>query len=198
MGYLSNKKRIAIFASGSGSNAQRICQYFLCHPTIQVSLILSNNENATVFDRLKAFGIPSIHLNNKACNNGDQMVDLMKKHHIDFIALAGFLRLIPTQLVDAFPDRIINIHPALLPNYGGKGMYGHHVHQAVFDNKEAVSGLTIHFVNNHFDEGEHICQIKTDITNVNSPDEIAQRVLRLEHQYYPAIIEQVVLNHTNK
>lgn len=197
MGYLSRKKRLAIFASGSGSNAERICQYFLSHPTIQVSLIFSNNENAGVFERLERFAVPSAHLNNRLSSQGSQLKELMVKYDIDFIVLAGYLRLIPTELVDAFPNKIINIHPALLPDYGGKGMYGHHVHQAVFDNQEKQSGLTIHFVNNNFDEGEHICQIKTDVFNLKSPDEIAKRVLRLEHQYYPAIIEQVILNHTS-
>jgi len=168
----------------------------LCHPTIQVSLIFSNNENAGVFDRLKPFAVPSAHLNNRASSHGSQLIALMGKYDIDFIVLAGYLRLIPKELVDAFPNKILNIHPALLPDYGGKGMYGHHVHQAVFNNQEKQSGLTIHFVNNNFDDGEHICQIKTDVIDVKTPDDIAQRVLRLEHQYYPAIIEQVVLNQT--
>jgi phosphoribosylglycinamide formyltransferase-1 len=195
MGYLNNKKRLAIFASGSGSNAERICQYFLSHPNIQVSLIFSNNEDAGVFNRLKAFAIPSVHLTNQECSQGDQLTGLMRENKIDFIALAGYLRLIPKALVDAFPQKIINIHPALLPKYGGKGMYGHHVHQAVFVNNEVESGLTIHFVNNNFDEGAHICQVKTDISDANSSNEIAQQVLRLEHQYFPAVIEQVMLNH---
>ena len=194
MGYLNNRIRLALFASGSGSNAERICEYFLKHPQVEVALIYSNKNNAGVFKRLKSYGIPYAHLENKESAKGKNLLALMNQNQIDFIALAGYLRLIPKELVEAYPNRIVNIHPALLPQYGGKGMYGHHVHKAVYDAGETYSGLTIHFVNEKFDEGNHICQVKTEIKGLKTADEIAAKVLRLEHQYYAAILEQVALS----
>ncbi len=185
-------KHIAIFATGGGSNAQKIIEHFKDNNETQVSLIISNKENAGVIDKAKAHNIPTLIINR---HEFYKTKDILKKLHtfdIDFIVLAGFLWLIPNYLVKEFPNRIVNIHPALLPKYGGKGMYGMNVHRAVFEAKEEESGMTIHFVNEHYDEGAIIFQAKCLLDTTNSPEDIAQKVLELEHQYYPKVIEKVI------
>ena len=147
------KKRIAIFASGSGSNAQKIMEHFKKHNEAEVAIVLTNNPEAYVLQRADNFEIPTHIFDKYEFYKTESVVSLLKSLEIDIIVLAGFLWLVPQNLLKAFPNKIINIHPALLPKYGGKGMYGDYVHKAVLENKEEESGITIHFVNEHFDEG---------------------------------------------
>ena len=184
---------LTIFASGGGSNAREICKYFQDHPAIRVGLIITNKEKAGVLDIAKAFDIPAYTLSGKELSDERFMLDLLGKYHIDYIALAGYLKLIPSWLIAAFPGRILNIHPSLLPKYGGKGMYGIHVHEAVKAHKEAESGMTVHLVNEAFDKGRILFQAKTRLTEDMTPADIAATVLALEHQYYSAAIEKFVL-----
>lgn len=181
--------RIAIFASGRGSNAEKIIQHLEGHASIKVAVILSNKSTAGVLDLAKKYHIPSKVINRASFYETDQTIDFLKEMDITHIVLAGFLWKIPESLIAAYPNRIINIHPALLPKYGGKGMYGHHVHQAVFDHKEKKSGITIHLVNQHYDEGKIIFQASCDLLPGENPEEIASRVLKLEHQYFPKVVE---------
>lgn len=187
-----NKKRIAIFASGSGSNAQKIMEYFKNHALAEVTLILTNNPDAYVLQRADNFEIPTHIFNRKAFYQSDEVIQLLQKLDIDLVVLAGFLWLVPQDLLKAFPNKIINIHPALLPNYGGKGMYGDHIHRAVLAAREKESGISIHFVNEHFDEGEMIQQFRFKIDPQDQLENIRFKIQQLEHQHYPRVIEQVL------
>lgn len=182
-------KHIAIFASGGGSNAEAIIQYFQEHSTVQVSLIVTNKEKAYVLERAVHHGIPS-YIHSK---NNELLMDTLEAHNISFIVLAGYLKMISPELSRKFAERMVNIHPALLPNYGGVGMYGMNVHKAVFSNKESESGITIHYVNEHYDEGEIIEQHTCKIEDCNSPEEVQERVLNLEHQFFAPSIERVLM-----
>lgn len=184
--------RIAIFASGSGSNAEEITKYFNNVEGVTVSLILTNNPNAYVLERADRLGVPSVVFSKRELVETDIVINKLKEHKIDFIVLAGFLLLVPVNLVEAFPERIINIHPALLPKYGGKGMYGDKVHQAVRNAGEAESGITIHFVNSKYDEGQIIFQATCPVTEEDTPETIAHKVHKLEYQHYPQVIERVI------
>jgi phosphoribosylglycinamide formyltransferase 1 len=186
-------KKLAIFASGSGSNAERITTYFVENDSVSVELFLSNNPSAGVIERGRRLGIPTVLFDKKTFSKTDKIVALLQNQQIDFIILAGFLWLIPENLIKAFPDKIINIHPALLPKYGGKGMWGHFVHEAVVAAGEKESGITIHFVNENYDEGKVIFQAKCELLPSDSAEEVAQKVLVLEHQYFPEIIERTIL-----
>jgi phosphoribosylglycinamide formyltransferase-1 len=186
-------RRIAIFASGSGSNAQRIIEYFQYHPQIRVALVLSNNPKAGVLERAARFDIPVHVFNRTDFYQSDDVLGLLESSGISFLVLAGFLWLMPSNLVQAFPGRIVNIHPALLPKYGGKGMYGLNVHKAVVEAGEKESGITIHFVNEHYDEGQPIFQATCPLQATDTPEEVALKVLELEHRYFPRVIEQVIL-----
>lgn len=181
--------KIAIFASGGGSNAQAIINYFTTNASANVALIISNREHAGVIEKAKAANIPFEIISRTTLNNEHEMMDILRNHQIDFIVLAGFLLLIPDFLCRHYPHRIVNIHPALLPKYGGKGMYGHFVHQAVKAAGERESGITIHFVNEKYDEGGILFQAKTTINPEDTPEEIAAKVLQLEHAHYPKIID---------
>lgn len=183
---------IAIFASGSGSNAQRIMEYFQDSKDIKVSLLLSNNKSAYALERAKAFNVPTFTFDKQAFCNSDAVVDELKANNISWVILAGFLWLIPKNLVRAFPHKIINIHPALLPKYGGKGMYGHFVHEAVVAAKENESGISIHYVDENYDEGQIIFQAKCNINPDDSPETVAKKVLTLEHQHFPVVIENLI------
>ena len=185
-------KNIAIFASGSGSNAQKIITYFLKHNSIKVQLVISNNKDAGVLQIAKEHQIPTAIINKKTILDPLVVSSILKHHAIDFIVLAGYMILIPSYLSRLYENKMVNIHPALLPKYGGKGMYGHFVHEAVFENKEKESGITIHLVNEHYDEGKIVFQKSIDISNCKSPIEIAQRVLELEHQNYAPTIETLL------
>lgn len=183
------KKRIAIFASGSGSNAQKIMEHFKRSNDVEVSLILTNNSDAYVLQRADNFEIPSHIFDKKEFYESDRIVTLLKNLNIDLVVLAGFLWLVPQNLLKAFPNKIINIHPALLPKYGGKGMYGDRVHLAVLEAKESESGVTIHFVNSEFDEGEIIHQSKFKIDKGDDLKMVKFKVQQLEHQHFPKVIE---------
>jgi len=185
-------KNIAIFASGSGTNAQKIMEYFEKDSNVQVSLILVNNPKAGVIQRAEKFDVPVIKFNRQQFSHSDEIVDILLSNQIDLVVLAGFLWLVPQNMVTAFPNQIINIHPALLPKYGGKGMYGHRVHEAVIAAKEKESGITIHYVNEKYDEGNIIAQYKCDISPTDTPDSLAGNIHKLEHQYFPKVIENIL------
>ncbi|QQL50107.1 phosphoribosylglycinamide formyltransferase [Mucilaginibacter ginkgonis] len=186
------KKRIAIFASGSGSNAQKIIEHFKRSNVAEVVLVLSNNPNAYVLQRADNFEIPSHSFSKHELYDTDQIVKLLKNLQVDLIVLAGFLLLVPQSLLQAFPNKIINIHPSLLPKYGGKGMYGDKVHQSVLDNREEESGITIHFVNEHFDEGEVIHQSRFKIDHKDNLEVVKFKGQQLEHHHYPRVIEHLL------
>lgn len=186
------KKRIAIFASGSGSNAQKIMEHFKRSNEAEVSIILTNNADAYVLQRADNFEIPSHIFDRAEFRDSNNIVDILKNLQIDLIVLAGFLWLIPKNLLEAFPNKIINIHPALLPKYGGKGMYGDNVHNAVLENGETESGITIHFVNEKFDEGEIIHQSKFKIEPNDDLEMVKFKGQQLEHQHFPKVIENLL------
>jgi phosphoribosylglycinamide formyltransferase-1 len=186
-------KNIAIFASGGGSNAQAIIDYFKNHPSIKVALIVSNNTNAGVIDRAQNEEIPFYILETNELDE-QEFSEVLIALDIDFIVLAGFLKKIPKDILEAYPNQIINIHPSLLPKYGGKGMYGINVHKAVIEHKEKESGMTIHYVNENYDEGDIIEQHKIELTPTDTPESCAQKILKLEHEYYPKCIENILLN----
>jgi len=185
-------KHIAIFASGTGTNARKILEHFENHPSIKVALIVSNKASAPVLDIAREYQLPSCVINRNYFYKTEELVNDLQRHEIGLIVLAGFLWLVPTYLVAAFPKQIINIHPALLPKYGGKGMYGNHVHQAVWEAKETQSGITIHYVNEKYDEGAPIFQATCSITPSDTPSDISQKVRLLEHQHFAKTIEKVL------
>ena len=191
--------RIAIFASGTGTNASKIIDYFDEDQEVEVALILSNKPNAYVLEVAKNHHIPSQIIEKESFYNTDSIVQDLITKEIDLIVLAGFLWLIPKNLVVQFEGRIINIHPALLPKYGGKGMYGMNVHKAVSDAKEKETGISIHYVNNNYDEGKMIFQAHCTIEEEDGPEEIAKKVQKLEHKYFPFIVDKVLrLTKNNK
>ena len=186
------KKNIAIFASGNGSNAENFFEYFRDHPSINICCLLSNNKNAFALTRAKNNNIPSFCFNREEFQEGTQVLKYLEDRDVDYIVLAGFMWLIPKYLIHAFPDRIVNIHPALLPKFGGKGMYGHHVHEAVLENREKESGITIHFVNEVYDDGKIIFQAKCEVLPHDDPDTLAGRIHELEYKYYPWVVQSLV------
>ncbi len=186
------KKRIAIFASGSGSNAQKIMEHFRHHPNGEVVIVLSNNPDAYVLQRADNFEIPTHVFCRSDLYDAEEVINVLKRLNVDLIVLAGFLWLVPPALLKHYPNKIVNIHPALLPKYGGKGMYGDRVHQAVLDAGEDESGITIHFVNEHFDEGEIIHQARFRIEKGDNLEIIKFKGQQLEHQYYPRVIENLL------
>jgi phosphoribosylglycinamide formyltransferase 1 len=183
---------IAIFASGNGTNAERIIEYFSGKPDVKVSLVLSNKKNAFVLQRAQKLNVPSFVFSAKELTETDTVENKLKEFNIDFIVLAGFLLMVPVSLIKKFPDKIVNIHPALLPKYGGKGMYGEYVHHAVIANGEIESGISIHFVNEKYDEGNIIFQTRCDVLKNDTSETLASRIHELEHKYYPLIIEKVL------
>lgn len=185
--------RLAIFASGNGSNAQRIAEYFWDHPAIRVSLIFSNNPDAYVLTRARMLGIPCEVFDRKTFFHSDTIPAILNRYKTDYIILAGFLWLIPGNILAEYSGRILNIHPALLPSYGGKGMYGSKVHEAVIAAGEKESGITIHYVNEHYDEGRIIFQAKCAIAPGDTPEMLARKIHKLEYSYFPAVIEQTIL-----
>lgn len=189
----SKKFRLAIFASGNGTNAEAIIQYFNGHPTIGVALLVSNNASAYALQRAKNHNIPAIAFNRNEFTEGTTVRKHLQDAGVTHIILAGFLWLIPPYLLQAFPDKIINIHPALLPKYGGKGMYGSKVHAAVKEGREVETGITIHLVNDRYDEGRVLFQGKCAVQETYTPDDIAACVHKLEHEHYPRVIESWVL-----
>ncbi|RYF26169.1 MAG: phosphoribosylglycinamide formyltransferase [Flavobacteriales bacterium] len=186
------KKRIAIFASGSGSNAQKLMEHFKRSNDTEISLVLTNNADAYVLQRADNFEIPSHIFDKHEFYKTEEVIDLLKNLDIDFIVLAGFLWLIPQNLIAAYPGRIINIHPAILPKFGGKGMYGDHVHHAVMAAGEVEGGITIHYVDENYDEGEYIYQARYKIDKGDNLEMIKFKGQQLEHLHYPRIVETLV------
>lgn len=185
--------RIAIFASGAGSNAQKIIEHFSEHPSVEVALIVCNKPHAGVLNIAAAHSIETLLIEKEQFFRGDGYVPFLKEHKINWIILAGFLWKIPSMLIKAYPQHIINIHPALLPKYGGKGMYGHHVHEAVIAANETESGITIHYVDEQYDHGDTIFQARCEVKKDDTPETLVQRIHALEHQHYPQVIEQLLL-----
>jgi phosphoribosylglycinamide formyltransferase-1 len=183
---------IAIFASGTGSNAQKIIDHFRNDPLVMISLVISNKPGAGVLNIAQRENIPSLIIEKERFFRGDGYVSVLKERNIQWIILAGFLWKIPTSLIHAFPGRIINIHPALLPKYGGKGMYGHFVHEAVIGAKEKESGITIHYVDEQFDHGKHILQLTCPVDEADTPETLAKKIQVLEHKHYPEVIARLV------
>ncbi len=186
---MNKKIRLAIFASGSGTNAEAIMNYFQHHPKIEVALLLSNNSDALALVRAKKFNVPSLIFDKQQFRETHEVLDGLKKFEVTHLVLAGFLWLLPEQMIQAFPDRIINIHPSLLPKFGGKGMFGIKVHEAVKAAGEQETGITIHLVNAKYDEGKILMQASCKILLSDSPQEIARKVYALEYANYPKTIE---------
>jgi phosphoribosylglycinamide formyltransferase-1 len=184
--------RLAILASGSGSNAENIHNYFSQRSDTQISIIVSNREDAYVHQRAKNLGIPSITLSKAELSDAETVIKVLRGYGVDFVVLAGYLLRIPVGLVAAYPNRILNIHPALLPKFGGQGMYGNRVHQAVVEAGEKESGITIHFVNENYDEGAVVFQATCPVLEGDTPEAVAARVHALEYRYYPVVIDEVL------
>jgi phosphoribosylglycinamide formyltransferase-1 len=184
---------IAVFASGSGSNAENLARYFDGHPEIKISLLLSNRSDAFVLQRAKQLSIPAVAFSKDDFYHSNKVLKTLSDYKIDRLVLAGFLWLIPDNLLKAFPQRIINIHPALLPRYGGKGMYGHHVHEAVVTNGEKETGITIHLVDAEYDHGKILFQAKCPVLPDDTSESIAAKVHELEYCYFPALVEQWIM-----
>ncbi len=182
------KKRIAIFASGSGTNAERIMSFSQEHEFFEVSIVLSNKPDAFALKRAERFKVETCIFDRDTFYNTGEIPELLVKLNIDLVVLAGFLWLIPGNLIRTFPDRIINIHPALLPKYGGKGMYGRHVHEAVIANGDKESGISIHYVNEVYDEGKIIFQGKCEVKPGDTPELLAERIHKLEYEHFPRVI----------
>ncbi|WP_245964536.1 phosphoribosylglycinamide formyltransferase [Rufibacter immobilis] len=195
MGTISEKKNIVIFASGSGSNAQRLLEHFEQHPQIQVVALFSNNAEAFALQRAQNFGVPALVFDRAALKAGEVQAQV-ESYSPDLIVLAGFLWLLPASFVQAFPNKIINIHPSLLPKFGGKGMHGQHVHQAVLDAREAQTGITIHYVNEHYDEGAPIFQEFCEVQPQDTCETLSARVLALEHRHLPRVVEKLLTTGT--
>ena len=184
-------KRLSIFVSGNGTNLQRIAEYFKGNPEVEIANVVCNNPQAYAIERAKNLGIP-VRMITKAEFNSPEFTQEMVDLQLDLIVLAGFLWKIPASLIQAYPHRIVNIHPALLPKYGGKGFYGEHVHEAVVAAKEAFSGITIHYVNEIYDNGEIVLQAYTALEPGETPDSLAAKIHRLEQAYFPVAIEQLI------
>lgn len=181
--------KLAIFASGAGTNAENIMQYFAGHGQIEVALVISNKSSAGVIDIGPKYNVPVYIVDREKLETTEKALDIIKGHEIDFIILAGFLLKVPDYILKAYPDKIINIHPALLPNFGGKGMYGKYVHEAVIAAKKKESGITIHLVNENYDEGRVLFQEKVSIAEGETPEKLAKKVQALEHEHFPKVIE---------
>ena len=185
-------KNIAVLASGSGTNAENIIRYFREKGSACVALVLTNRQNAFVLERAKGLGVPCVWFAKSDWESGELVLSTLREHDIDFVVLAGFLARVPDNILHAYPNKMINIHPSLLPKFGGKGMYGDRVHEAVIASGEKESGITIHYTNEHYDEGGIICQQKCPVLPGDTPEELAQRIHRLEYEYYPKVIEELV------
>lgn len=187
-------KKIAVFASGEGTNAENICHYFKGSPRVKVALVCTNNRSSSVLDRVKKYSVPSFVFSKKQMNETVFLEDLLRSHSVSLIVLAGFLLKVPEKIVSLYDKRIINIHPSLLPKYGGKGMFGNNIHQLVIKNNEVESGITIHFVNNNYDEGNIICQKKCFLSKKETVISLSSKIHSLEKRFFPKIIEKIVLS----
>jgi len=184
-------KRIAIFASGSGTNAENIILYFQKNKKAEVVLVLSNNPNALVLERASSLGVPNKVFDKQQLNDSKWANENLK--NLDLIVLAGFLWKFPEYLLESYKNKVVNVHPALLPKYGGKGMYGMHVHNAVVENKESESGITIHYVNEHYDEGAIIFQAECVVSPTDTPTDVAAKIHHLEMTHFPEVVQQILL-----
>ena len=186
-------KKIAIFASGNGTNAENIIRYFREKQTACVSLVLTNRPDAFVLQRAESLHVPAFYYPKADWLDGRPILEVLARQQVDFVALAGFLLRVPDNVLHVYANRMINIHPSLLPKFGGKGMYGDRVHQAVLDAGEAESGITIHYTTERYDEGAIVCQQKCAVLPDDTPQTLARRVHALEYEYYPRVIEQLLL-----
>lgn len=187
------KKRLVIFASGNGTNAQTLIEYFNRGNLAVVTRVLSNKKEAKVLERAKNLDVPSSYFTRDELYDPNGVLKLLLTERPDLIILAGFLWMFPAHILAEFPNRVINIHPALLPKYGGKGMYGNHVHESVIENNETETGITIHYVNEKYDEGAIIFQAKTNVTSADTPKTVAEKVHALEYEYFPKVVEDLLL-----
>ena len=184
---------MAIFASGTGSNAINLIGHFAGHEAIEIGFVLSNKKDAPVLESANELGIETLYFSNSEVSQGEFLIELCEKHQIDYIVLAGYLRLIPGDFIEAFSEGIINLHPSLLPNYGGKGMYGRNVHNAVLENNEKESGITVHFVNQKFDEGRIIAQFRCPISSTDTVQDLEGKIRSLEQNYLPFVVEKTIM-----
>lgn len=191
------KKRIVIFASGSGTNAQNIIEYFQSGNLAEVVLVLSNKKEAFVLERAEKLGVANRYFNREELYDSEGVQEWLEEVQPDLIVLAGFLWMFPKHLLERYPNRVINIHPALLPKYGGKGLYGSRVHEAVVANNEAETGITIHYVNEQYDEGAIIYQTSTPVTSKDTPETVAQKVHALEYEHFPKVIASLLETQTS-
>ncbi len=185
-------KRIVIFASGNGSNAENLITFFRDNPTISITQVLTNNPKANILERCKNLNVSALSFNKVAFENTEDVFNILKIAQPDLIILAGFLWKFPQNILKAFPNKVINLHPALLPKFGGKGMYGMHVHKAIVSEKETETGITIHYVNEHYDEGTIIFQTKCDVKPSDSAEDIAKKVHHLEMMYFPQVVNKLL------
>lgn len=192
------KKRIVIFASGNGTNAENIIKHFQQTDLAEVVLVLSNKQNAKVLERAKSLNVDAISFTKEELTSEDGILRSLRKVSPDLIVLAGFLLKFPEHIIAEFPNKIINIHPALLPKYGGKGMYGSAVHEAVVNNKETETGISIHYVNENYDEGAIISQHKVKLSETDTPETVAAKVHQLEYEWFPKVIEEILKNPKTK
>lgn len=186
------KKNIAILASGSGTNAENIIRYFQVKKSASVALVLTNRRDAFVLERARGLGVPYCFFPKDEWEHGGAILSVLEEHGVDFVVLAGFLARVPEAILHVYPGRIINIHPSLLPKFGGKGMYGNRVHEAVLAAGEVESGITIHYINEHYDEGDVIRQVRCPVLPEDTPEELACRIQALEYEVYPEVIEQLL------
>lgn len=185
-------KRIVIFASGSGSNAENLIRFFENSQTASVVQVLTNNPQAKVLDRAKKLKVSALSFNKVAISQTEDVLNILKASNPDLIVLAGYLWKFPDNILETFPNKVINVHPALLPKYGGKGMYGMHVHKAVVKNKETQTGITIHYVNEHYDEGAIIFQASCDVSPTDTADDVAAKIHKLEMENFPKVVEKLL------
>ncbi len=191
-------KRIVIFASGSGTNAENLIRFFHNRDNVSVVKVLTNNSRAKILKRCKELDVSTLSFNKEAFSQSNNVLKILKASGTDIIVLAGFLWKFPEFILKEFPNKVINIHPALLPKYGGKGMYGKHVHQAVLDNKEIETGITIHYVNENYDEGTIIFQAKCNIESINTIEDIAKKIHKLEMDHFPKVVESLLFPKENE
>ena len=185
-------KNIAIFASGTGTNAENLIHFFRTSKNGKVSLVLTNRKDAGVINRAQSLDVEVIVFNREQFYQSEEMLSLLFERDIDFVVLAGFLWLVPDYLLKSFENKMINIHPALLPKYGGKGMFGHHVHSAVIENRESESGITIHKVNREYDEGSIVFQARCEVKADDTADTLASRIHQLEYEHFPVVVEKLL------
>lgn len=183
---------LAIFASGSGTNAENLIRHFEHHKSIKVALVVTNRAGAGVVERAERLNVPVVYMPKADMGDEELVLETLRAYSVDWIILAGYLLLVPGYLIGAFPDRILNIHPALLPKFGGKGMYGSHVHEAVVKAGEKESGITVHLVNNEYDRGKVVFQKAVPVSEGDTPETVAKKVQELEHRYFPEIVEKAV------